>query len=100
MDARTRSSISLVRIIRGQPLRVCRGANAAMARPRSPASRSAKGSEKSASGRADSQARYTATQRAVSETLETSGSDICLLQPYDAIILSCLLDLSHFRQQT
>jgi len=38
------------------------------------ASRSANGSEKSASGRADSQARYTATQRAVSETLETSGA--------------------------
>ena len=54
----------------GQPLRACFGISAAMARPRSPASKSAYGSQNRASARADSQARYTATHRAVSETLD------------------------------
>src|SRR6185436_836731 len=46
---------------------------AAIRLPRSPASRSAKGSLNRASDRPDSQARYMATHRAVSDTLETSG---------------------------
>jgi hypothetical protein len=66
--AATKSSISFVRAIIGQPLREFRGISFAIASPRSPASRSANGSENSASGRWDSQARYTATQSAVSET--------------------------------
>ena len=49
--------MSLVRVIRGQPLRAWAGIKAAMARPRSPASKSAYGSWNRASALADSQAR-------------------------------------------
>lgn len=51
-----------------QPLRVVRGTPATMARPCSPARRSASGSRNNASGRADSVARCNAVHRAVSET--------------------------------
>jgi hypothetical protein len=47
------SSMTLVRATSHQPLRIVRGAEATIARPRSPASRSASGSWNNASGRAD-----------------------------------------------
>src|SRR5580704_381870 len=56
----------------GQPaalLRAPSGLDLAILAPRSPASRRAKGSRKSASGLSDSTARSMATRRAVSETL-------------------------------
>src|SRR5690349_13642305 len=57
-----------VRMIADQPPMKARRVPEMIARPRSPASRSAKGSRKSASGRRDSAARKAATMYAVSET--------------------------------
>ena len=52
----------------GQPLRACRGISFAIAGPRSPAKPLRKRIAEQRVQRADSHARYTATQRAVSET--------------------------------
>ena len=65
--------MSFVRATIDQPLRIFRGDPETMARPCSPARRAASGSRKMASDRADSAARYWATQRAVSETFATRG---------------------------
>ena len=68
IDCTMTSSMILVRAISHQPLRPTRGALAPIARPCSPARRSASGSLNSASGRAVSVARCIAVHRAVSET--------------------------------
>src|SRR5579884_801091 len=62
------SSKTAVRTIIGQAICRPRGIVSTMPWPFSPASRAANGSRKMASGRSLSMARYTATQRAVSET--------------------------------
>ncbi|SLJ82604.1 Uncharacterised protein [Mycobacteroides abscessus subsp. abscessus] len=82
-DRSTRSSISRVRTTVGQWLRAPRGSRAGSASPApaAPASSAAKGSWKRASGRSDSLARYTATQRAVSETSRMPGVRVPMLSP-------------------
>src|SRR3984885_12805583 len=62
------SAMTFGRAASDQPLRLDTGALATIARPCSPARRSASGSLNSASARADSVARYNAVHRAVSET--------------------------------
>ncbi len=72
------SSMILVRATSHQPLRLVTGVLATIARPCSPARRSASGSRNNASARADSVARYSAVHLAVSETWVTKwpASDI------------------------
>src|SRR6185295_1957778 len=97
-DAATRSSISLVRVTHHHPLRVRRGAAAAIAWPRAPAKRSANGAVNSASGRADSAARYAAIQRAVSDTFEISGSGMAHSFPGPCTSTAAVLRRSKHRK--
>ena len=71
----------LVRAMSHHPLRVDRGTRATIARPCSPARRSASGSLNNASARADSVARCNAVHRAVSETwvMKCPVSDIRMM---------------------
>ena len=57
MESSTRSSINFVRVTADHAVAAARGVAAAMACPRSPASRAANGSRNSASGRSLSRAR-------------------------------------------
>ena len=70
------SSITAVRTIMAQAICLPRGHSPHDGLARSPASRRANGSRKIASGRSVSMARYTATQRAVSETWPISLSSV------------------------
>ena len=86
------------RVTNHHPLRVRRGAAAAIAWPRSPAKRSAKGSLNSASWRADSAARYAAIQRAVSDTFEISGSGMAHSFPGPCTSTAAVLRRSKHRK--